>query len=226
MKMRRGTRVPVPAVYPTAVTACFRLLACLLLVQVTSRPRTRHEFHWDWHQSQSLSSAPSLQDAKIAAAERTALANAIEAQIGPADPYDTEMASKARVRQAVLNANIKMISLRQDEKEPPEVVVQVQHLCSPTGNCSLWFFRKTPQGYKLLLHSIGQRFTVQTTAADGFRDLVVEMHGSATDQSLKVYRYARGRYWRVACYDAEWAPVENGVFHQLEEPQITPSPCN
>jgi hypothetical protein len=105
-------------------------------------------------------------------------------------------------------------------------VAQVQRFCSPTGNCPLWFFQRTPNGYKLLLDAIGQGFTLQKTAANGFTDLVVNMHDSATDQWLKVYRYARGRYLRVACYDADWAPLENGVVHQLEEPQITPSRCN
>jgi len=129
------------------------------------------------------------------------------------------------VEQAVLNASIKMISLSQDAKEPPAVVAQVQHFCSPTGNCSLWFFRRTSHGYRLLLDATGQSFTVQKTAANGLRDLVVDMHSSATDQWLKVYRYQGGRYGLVGCYDADWAPLENGVVHQLREPRITLSPC-
>lgn len=214
------------AVYASAVNTYFRLLTCLLLFQATTPPRAGLEFHWDWHQSQSLSSAPSLKDAKIAASERAALAKAIEAQSGASDPHDPEMASEGQVRQVVLNANIKMISLSQDETEPPEVVAQVQHFCSPTGNCSLWFFRRTSHGYRLLLDAIGQGFTVQKTTTNGFSDLVVNMHSSATDQRLKVYRYARGRYRRVACYDADWAPLENGAVHQLKEPRTTPSPYN
>jgi hypothetical protein len=213
-------------VYAGTVNAYCQLLTCLLLFQLTSPPKAPREFHWDWHQSQSLFSAPSLKDARIAASERAALAKAIEAQNGSTDPHDPERASEDQVRLVVLNANIKMISLSQDEKEPPEVVAQVQRFCSPTGNCSLWFFRRTPHGYRLLLDAIGQGFTVQKTTTNGFRDLVVSMHSSATDQWLKIYRYARGRYWRVACYDADWAPLENGVVHQLKEPRITPSPCN
>ena len=211
--------------YISTVNAYFRLLACLLLFQVTSPPRARREFHWDWHQTQSVFSAPSLKDAKIAASERATLASAIKDQIGPPDPHDPEMASEVQVEQAVLNASIKMISLSQDAKEPPAVVAQVQHFCSPTGNCSLWFFRRTSHGYRLLLDATGQSFTVQKTAANGLRDLVVDMHSSATDQWLKVYRYQGGRYGLVGCYDADWAPLENGVVHQLREPRITLSPC-
>jgi hypothetical protein len=207
-------------VYASAVNTQSQLLACLLFFQMASPPRARREFHWDWHQSQSLFSAPTLKDARITAAERLALATAIRAQIGPPSPRTPDLGLE------VLNANVKVIRLSQDEKKPPQVVAQVQHLCSPTGNCSLWFFRSTPHGYALLLDAIGQGFTVEKTATNGFRDLVVNMHSSATDQWLKVYRYARGRYWRVACYDADWAPLENGVVHQLKEPRITASPCN
>jgi hypothetical protein len=213
-------------VYATAVNGYFQLTMCLLLFQVTSLPGVRRQFHWEWHQSQSLFSAPSLKDAKIAASGKAALAKAIEAQSGPPDPHDPEMASEDQVRQAVLNANIEMISLNQDQKEPLDIVAQVQHFCSPTGNCSLLFFQGTSQGYRLLLDAIGQSFIVQKTTTNGFRDLVVNMHSSATEQGLKVYRYARGRYRRVACYDANWAPLENGVVHQLKEPRIKPSRCN
>ena len=102
-------------------------------------------------------------------------------------------------------------------------MAQIRQFCSPDGNCSLWFFQRTPHGYRLLLDAIGEGFTIQKTTTNGFEDLVVNMHSSSTEQWLKVYRYARSRYWRVACYDANWAPLENGVVHELKEPRITPS---
>lgn len=211
--------------YANAVNTYFRWVMCLLLSQVTMPPRARQEFHWDLHQSQSPSSASSLKDLKIAASEKAALAKAIEAQISPPNPLDPEIASEDRLKQTALNANIKMIHLSENETQPVEVVAQVQPFCSPTGNCSLWFFQRTAHGYRLLLSAIGQGFSIQKTATNEFSDLVVNMHSSATDQWLKVYRYADGRYWRVACYDADWEPLENGVFHRLEEPRITPSRC-
>ncbi|MGB7024476.1 MAG: hypothetical protein WBD73_11820 [Candidatus Acidiferrales bacterium] len=192
----------------------------MLLVQSISPPSARREFHWDWHKSQYLFAAPPLKD--MNGADKAALAKAIELQIGPPDPRDPAMSSEDQVRQAVMNANIRMIGLNQDEKKPSEVVAQVRNFCSPTGNCTLWFFRKTSHGYELLLDAIGQSFIIQGTATNGFSDLVVNMRSSATDRWLKVYRYARGRYWRVACYDAHSAPLENGVVHQPKEPRISP----
>lgn len=96
-------------------------------------------FHWDWHHSQYLpESGPTLKDAKMPDSERAALAKAINAYIGAPDPHDPEMASKAQVRQAVLNANLKMIRLNQDRKGPPEVVVQIQDYCSDDGEDEDW----------------------------------------------------------------------------------------
>lgn len=198
----------------TAVNMSLQFVACLLFFQVISPPRARREFHWDWRRSESPSS--SLKDVKLADSERAALAKAITAQVGPPDRYDPEMASEDQVRRAVLSADVSVIRLNQRETKPLEVVAQVQHFCSPTGNCTLWFFRRSPRGYKLLLEAIGQGFAIQDTSTNGFFDLVVDMHSSATEQWLKAYRYAHGRYWRVACYDADRA----------DKPHITPSRCN
>ncbi len=197
-----------------------------LLLQVAALAKGSRSFHWNWHQSDGLSGATSLKDAKMADADRAALAKAIESYIGAPDSKDPEMATEDQVEQAVLDANVKILALNQDEKAPLEVVAEIQRYCSPTGNCSMWFFRKTPQGYKLLIDSIGQDFTVEKTTTNGFRDLVVAMHSSAFEKWLKVYRYAHGRYWRAACYDWDTQALgSDGEVHQLNEPRITPTPC-
>jgi hypothetical protein len=203
---------------------CIPLLTFLLLFQVAAAPGVRRVFHWDWHQIQYADQ--SLEDSKVSDADRAALMKTIEAYIGPPDPKNPDLDSEDRVRIAVQSAKVKIVRLNQDRKEPAEVVVAIPLFCSGGGgNCPLSFLRRTPHGYRLLLDAIGQGFVVQKTATNGFSDLVVNMHSSATDQWLKVYRYARGRYWRSACYDADWAPLENGVIHELREPRITPSSC-
>ncbi len=201
-------------------------LVFLLLLQGVAFPKASRIFHWDWRQSDGLSGATSLKDAKMPDSDRAALAKAIEGYIGPPDGRDPEMATEDQVKTAVLNASVKILALNEDEKAPLEVVAEIQHYCSPTGNCSMWFFRKTPQGYKLLIDSIGQDFTVEKTSTNGFRDLVVAMHSSAFEKWLKVYRYAHGRYWRAACYDWDTQVLgSDGEVHQLNEPRITPTPC-
>lgn len=209
--------------YTSAVNV-YVALTCFLLIRVAAASGVRRVFHWDWHQIQYPDQ--SLEDAKVSEADRAALMKTIEDYVGPPDPKDPELDSEDRVRLAVQSAAVKVVRLSQDEKEPTEVVVTIRQFCSEGGgNCPLSFLRRTPHGYKLLLDAIGQGFALQKTTTNGFSDLVVNMHSSATNQWLKVYRYARGRYWRSACYNADWAPLENGIVHQLKEPRITTSSC-
>ena len=203
----------------------FCLVLCLVLAQGIPTARNSRTFHWDGRDAQDLFKASSLQEAKITNADRAALAKAIEAYIGPPDPLHPGMASEDQVKRAVLNAKIRMVHLNQGEEGRPEAVAQIQDFCSPVGNCSLWFFQRTPQGYKLLLDAIGPGFTIKKTTTNGFRDLVVAMHGSATEEGLKVYRYAHGRYWRVACYDSNSQVLEGDTVRELKEPRITPIRC-
>jgi len=197
---------------------------CLLLFQTVSPLKVSRDFHWEWRNSQELVAvAQSLRNAKMSEPDRAAIAKAIEAQIRP-DMPDLEIESEKQLAEAALDTRIKMIDLNHDGT--PEVVAQGMAGCSPTGNCSFWVFEKTSRGYKLLLNGFGQTFTVQKASTNGFRDIVVAMQGSATDSGLTVYRYEDGKYHDVACYDANWAPVENGVVHELKEPRVTPSPCD
>lgn len=208
-----------------AMNAYLHLALCLLLFQTASPVKVSRSFHWNWREEQYLGyTTSSLTDTKVSQADRAALARAIEKQIGPPDKADPQMHSESQVAKAVLDTRVKMINLSQSGS--PQVVAQFDGFCSGDGNCSLWFFQKTPRGYKLLIDAIGQGFTIQKSSTNGYRDLVVAMHSSATDQWLKVYHYARGRYWRSACYDADWAPLENGVIHQLKEPRVTADSCD
>ena len=104
-----------------------------------------------------------------------------------------------------------------------EIIAQPvgNEFCSPTGNCPFWVFRKTGSIYKLVLNGLGQTFTLQPNYTNGFRDIVVAMHGSAFDQELKLYRYRNGRYYRESCYDASWQARDNPEVI-LKEPRITP----
>jgi hypothetical protein len=209
-------------VYASAVNGYIPFLVCFLLAQASPLPKARREFHWDWHQSQLLFQAPTLKDSKLRSADSAELASMLEKEIR-ASMDVLGFQSESQVEEAAWGTHIKLINLSQNGG--PQIVLQTDGFCSGDGNCELTFRQKAPRGYRLLLDAIGQSFNIQKTKTNGFSDLVVNMHSSATDLWLKVYRYARGRYWRTACYDANWAPLENGVVHHLKEPRITPTSC-
>ena len=205
--------------YADVVNSYFQVLICLLLLQAAAPPKFSQKLDWNSKESDWVSPALSLRSAMIPAKEKAAIQKAIEAQIKP----ELDPQSENQLASIALNAAVKTVHL--SDTDTHEIVADLPAWCSPTGNCDFWFFRRTPQGYKLLVDSVGQSFTIEKTRTNGFRDLLVQMQGSATDSELKLYRYARGRYWREACYDANWAPLENGVVHELKEPRITRTPC-
>jgi hypothetical protein len=96
--------------------------------------------------------------------------------------------------------------------------------CSPTGNCRLWVLRRQRDGYHVVLDAPSeQTFTIQPHRTKGLNDLVLSMHGSATDSTLRLYKFNGSSYAHAACYDANWEIAdENGKFHDLQEPRLTP----
>ena len=163
-----------------------------------------------------------MRNANLPEAEKTAIRRAIEAQLRPEMP-GLEITSEAQLSEKALDTRIKLVDLNRGGT--PEVIAQSMVGCGATGNCSFWIFRKTGRDYKLILDGYGQTFTVQKESSNGFRDIVVASHASATDSGLTLFRYEGGQYREAGCYEANWAPIVNGVRRELKDPLITPSSC-
>jgi hypothetical protein len=196
------------------------VFALLLLVVASSgqRPIAARSFAWTWQNAQELTVAgQSLSTSKdISPSDRTRLLEALVEQFkGESKPR--ERAARTRVKPLDLNGD-----------GVPEVVCQASddQMCSPTGNCTFWIFRRDSTGYRLLLKKAAiQTFTIQRTQTEGYFDVVLGMHGFATEQELFLYRFRDGRYRRTACYQAKWTYLgKDGEYHDLKEPRITPCP--
>lgn len=177
------------------------------------------KFQWNWQEWQELNANQSLRNAKLTDDDRQAIAAAIASQLR-SSASDFEIETEDQLIKAALDTRIKMIDLNHDGI--PEVVAQGMVGCSPTGNCLFWILQKAHVGYRLLLMGEGQTFTVQKTVTNGFHDIVLSMHASATESGLTDYRYKGGVYHDVGCYDASWRVVEDGKERDLKEPLITP----
>ena len=107
-----------------------------------------------------------------------------------------------------------------DEKD---LVVTDQSGCSPTGNCSMLFLRPFRGGYRVVLDGIGQTYEVRRTQRHGFRDVQLRMHGSATESTVKTYKFNGTRYLRSGCQDLNFEILDKqGNVQELEKPQVTP----
>jgi hypothetical protein len=193
-----------------------------VLVQSNHSAAGTTKFCWDWRAWQELNARESLRSAKLEESERRAIAEAIEAQLRP-KMSDLEIDSQKDLEKAVLDTRVKLIELNADGV--PEVVAQGMINCGATGNCPFWILQKKAKSYRVLLESYGQTFTIQMKSSNGFHDIVVSTHNSATRSGLAEYHYKSGKYEVAGCYNAEWEVLEHGQVQESKEPRITPYPC-
>jgi len=159
------------------------------------------------------------------------LTGAVAAQLRPF-MSNLGIESEEQLREAAAQIQIKVVDLgdngaREFLAQGVGVGPTIPSLCSPTGNCEVWVIRLNGSKYSVILHRTAtQTFTIQPTLTNGFHDLVLGQHGSATDTGLTLYRFDGSKYRRIACYDADWSFLgKDGEYHTRKEPRLTPTIC-
>src|SRR5579872_154339 len=178
------------------------------------------EFHWNWQKAEGLTWKDSISKSKnLSPEEREGLISALSAQIRPS-MNELAIKSEEELRQFVVQIRVRAIDLTGNGSTEFIAQGMDDRSCSPTGNCDLWVFRRKGSSYVSILYSaVAQTYTIQPTVTHGFYDLVVGMHGSATEQDLKVYRFDGYKYRYAACYDANWTVFgKNDEILTLKEP--------
>lgn len=182
-------------------------------------------FHWVWRNAQERFGRQSLRNARITENQKHEIAAAIEIQLRSEYSHDKidsddEMQPGETLRARARDTRIELVDLNGDGIS--EVIAQgSDHVdCSPTGNCPFWIFQKSPHGYKPLLDGFGQTFTVQKHVTNGFHDIVVSTHHSATESGLAEFRYDGECYHQMVAYVAEWEGLKDGFEQKLSEPQV------
>jgi hypothetical protein len=82
------------------------------------------------------------------------------------------------------------------DARPP--LLLVMYGCSATGNCDLYGFERTGNGWRMVLNSLAQMCWTLSSSHGGRRDISASMHGSATEATIKNYQWRRNRYVRVS----------------------------
>lgn len=201
---------------PVVKSGLFTML--MLFVVLSSAQRTPDQrapkFKWGQGQAQELDKGIADDD-NISAGDRTALLHAFAREFNdyPTPPSPMERAEQTRVKFIDLNGD-----------GIPEVIAQpIGDICG-AANCPLYVFQKSGTNYQVILKKgAAQTVTVQRTRTNGYLDVVVGMHGSATEEGLFVYQFSEGRYRRTHCYNESFTELgKDGEVHELEKPRITP----
>ena len=107
--------------------------------------------------------------------------------------------------------------------EEADLVLIDPSSCSVTGNCSILVLRPVKNRYRVVLDGIGQTYKLGRVRRNGFQNIELVMHGSATMYRVKVYKFNGSRYFRSGCYDMNFTVLDSeGNVQDLDKPRMTP----
>ena len=196
-------------------TKCLRLgLAVLLLCTLGLAA----DFTWDWHTQQVMGREdPSVGNtSKLKEADRTALIDAITARLQK--PMTDRGFDDDRIREIASTARIRLVDLGKGNAVVLATSISMEGGCDGT-NCPFWIFQNSPDGYISLLDTVAASYTIQPDSTNGFSDLVMMRHVSASESSLTLYHYGDGKYVDAGCYTATWPAAKDG---ETPDPEISP----
>ena len=206
----------------SSLLALFLFLACFAVSAQDQSGAAR--FQEIWQRAKSVSPQETIGTSKeLSQAERAGLVKALVSELrGPKSrPAQT---TELELKDEATQSRVQVITLGVHQGEKFFVVEgSGEQDCSPTGNCGIWIFRHGPQGYSAILYGIGQMVLILPTSTNGFKDVVLRMHGSAFSGTLKVYKFKSVSYRRSACYEENFrVPGPDGEYHDVDEGQIAP----
>jgi hypothetical protein len=96
----------------------------------------------------------------------------------------------------------KRIDLNNDGIKEIKTRGQFGNFCGATGNCSEWIFGKLKHSnkYKLILDSGGEYFYLRKKLTNGYRDIYITTHDSASSSYHMIYKFNGKRYKEAKCW--------------------------
>jgi hypothetical protein len=81
------------------------------------------------------------------------------------------------------------------------------NFCGATGNCSEWIFGRTRKSakYKLLLKSGGEYFHVRKSSTNGYKDIYITTHDSASSSYHMIYKFSGKIYQENKCWFEDYS---------------------
>jgi hypothetical protein len=201
-------------------------VASFVTAQNSSKFRTApNHFRWSERQAHELDYNHTIHNSTVLTPEEKK--SLIDVIVQTLKRVDEDMTDDERFKLAP-ETRIEFVDLNGDGR--PEVIAQANGLgpCGGTGNCIFWVFQLMPSGTRVLLDSTlegGITFelvTVRPWMTNGFNDIVLASHSSATARNIVWFRYTNGSYRPSRCYYLSWIG-DHG--ESLNNPDISNSPC-
>jgi hypothetical protein len=224
-----------PSCYRSAVIGRLAALVAAFAIaagcQTTPPAQSRSNyFYWSEAKAHELDYKQTIATAKELSPKERAdlLLLVLNRFLHPVNEHDKGMfedISEKEMRKLAANTRIEFVDLNGDGEN--EIVAQGNGLgpCGATGNCIVLVLRATTDGWKIVLDTrakLGggvEKIRVLETSTNGFRDIVLATHDSATERTAFVLRYDNEQYRERECYVINWWTFTGG-FHQLAQPEI------
>jgi hypothetical protein len=170
----------------------------------------------DWNNAKPLSWEEGIDISSLPASQRAAIGAALR-------QWFRQISRTGDSEEHADEGNVSIVELGSPNRKQLVRRGTGQFDCSPTGNCSFQVLQPVQTGYRVILDSIGQTFTIMPGRTKHYHDILVGMHGSATLMGVQLYKFDGLRYKRGGCFNAEFqGEDENGSSRELDEPRITP----
>jgi hypothetical protein len=202
----------------------FRCCALLLaLAGAVCLGQTSPSRFKDWWKIEDDNWKSIAESVGLSPTDRDRLVDAVALQLRPS-MRDMGIASEGGLRKAAAQTWVKAVDLDGKGNRDFLALGTGHFLCSPTGNCAAWIFHKQRDKYEVILdRGAVQAFSILPSISNGFHDIVLHQHGSATSQGVRLFRFNGSAYRLAACYEADWQVLtKGGEVRKLTEPRMTP----
>jgi hypothetical protein len=196
--------------------AVSRKIAVLLLALMTAPLFAQtSDFNWSWREQEVIghNDASIGNTSKLTEPERAALLNAIVQRLQK--PMTQAGYDDDRIREIASTTRVRFVDMGSGKPLVFTTSLGMEGGCDPLGNCPLWIFRRTADGFVPLLDAIAASYTLQST--DGPRDLVLMHHVSTKESGLQLFRLDDGTLKLAGCYVALW-PTPSDDPTQVSDP--------
>lgn len=179
------------------------------------------KLNWDWRNQEVIGrNDPSVGNtSRLTEPERSSLMDAIvlrlQKPMGDAG-YDDD-----RIREIASTTRIRFVDLGDGQPLLLATSLGLEGGCDGMGNCPLWIFRRTDEGFLSLLTAIAASYTLQPREGDAPSDLVLMHHITPLQSGLQLYHYIDLKLVDAGCFEAKWHKPSDDPT-QLSDPDIEP----
>lgn len=177
------------------------------------------DFTWDWHNQEVIGQRDTsvANTSKLTESQRAELIQTIVLRLQK--PMSEAGYDDERIREIASTTRLRFVDLGDGKPVVMATSLGLEGGCDALVNCPFWIFRHSEDGYVSLLDTDAASYTIQPTSTDGFSDLVILRHLTATESRLTLYKYGDNKYSEAGCYTAKWPATKDA---EQQDPEVAP----